>query len=398
MFAARREHLERVIRPALARGDWVLCDRFTDATFAYQGGGHGVPLERHPRARAVDPRRLPARSDVPVRRAAGGVARPARQGAARGPRCSTGSSARRAHFFERVRDAYLDRARAEPGRFRVDRQHRARRRRCAPSSERELAALAARRMMAQPSATSRGARAAVAARCCRGSRRRSPHGAGRTRDLAACAARSTARAASASTRWRSTSRRRCCAKRRATTASPAANARAAATRSPGQHPDLHAARAARESTRDEGALDGVDTITIDRIRALIDFVQLHESSPAGQGRRDRAGRAHESAGGERAAEDARGAAGRHLSHPRLRPAGASAADDPLALPQARRRRCRAAERGARMAHGAGRRGRRASCSRRRAARRSPRWRMPIPTSQTERRRGSRALATRRASR
>jgi dTMP kinase len=46
MFAARREHLERVIRPALARGHWVLCDRFTDATFAYQGGGHGVPLER----------------------------------------------------------------------------------------------------------------------------------------------------------------------------------------------------------------------------------------------------------------------------------------------------------------------------------------------------------------
>ena len=46
MFAARREHLERVIRPALARGDWVLCDRFTDATYAYQGGGHGVDRTR----------------------------------------------------------------------------------------------------------------------------------------------------------------------------------------------------------------------------------------------------------------------------------------------------------------------------------------------------------------
>ena len=46
MFAARREHVEQVIGPALARGDWVLCDRFTDATFAYQGGGHGVPHER----------------------------------------------------------------------------------------------------------------------------------------------------------------------------------------------------------------------------------------------------------------------------------------------------------------------------------------------------------------
>ena len=46
MFAARREHLEQVIRPALARGEWVLCDRFTDATYAYQGGGHGVSIQR----------------------------------------------------------------------------------------------------------------------------------------------------------------------------------------------------------------------------------------------------------------------------------------------------------------------------------------------------------------
>src|SRR5512141_1125911 len=44
MFAARREHLDLVIRPALARGDWVVCDRFTDATYAYQGGGHGMPM------------------------------------------------------------------------------------------------------------------------------------------------------------------------------------------------------------------------------------------------------------------------------------------------------------------------------------------------------------------
>lgn len=43
MFAARAEHLERVIRPALAAGRWVLCDRFTDATYAYQGGGRGLP-------------------------------------------------------------------------------------------------------------------------------------------------------------------------------------------------------------------------------------------------------------------------------------------------------------------------------------------------------------------
>jgi len=46
MFAARREHVEHVIRPALHRGEWVLCDRYTDATYAYQGGGHGVPAAR----------------------------------------------------------------------------------------------------------------------------------------------------------------------------------------------------------------------------------------------------------------------------------------------------------------------------------------------------------------
>ena len=46
MFAARREHLEKVILPALDAGEWVLCDRFTDATFAYQGGGSGVAWEK----------------------------------------------------------------------------------------------------------------------------------------------------------------------------------------------------------------------------------------------------------------------------------------------------------------------------------------------------------------
>lgn len=45
VFAARAEHLEKLIKPALARGEWVLCDRFTDATFAYQGGGRGLSTD-----------------------------------------------------------------------------------------------------------------------------------------------------------------------------------------------------------------------------------------------------------------------------------------------------------------------------------------------------------------
>ncbi len=118
MFAARREHLDRVIRPALARGDWVVCDRFTDATFAYQGGGHGVSLD----AIAALERWIHADCqpdltllfDVPI-----DVSRD-RLDRARADGRALDKFEREANaFFDRVRNVYLDRARAEPQRFRV---------------------------------------------------------------------------------------------------------------------------------------------------------------------------------------------------------------------------------------------------------------------------------------
>lgn len=114
MFAARAEHLERVIRPALAAGQWVLCDRFTDATYAYQGGGRGLPLERIAVLEkwVQGPLRphLTLLLDVPV---AIGLARAGRRGAV--DRFEREDAA----FFERVRATYLERAQREPGRYRI---------------------------------------------------------------------------------------------------------------------------------------------------------------------------------------------------------------------------------------------------------------------------------------
>ena len=118
MFAARREHLDRVIRPALARGDWVLCDRFTDATYAYQGGGHGVDLRR---IRELEQwvhgdcqPDLTLLFDVPT-----GVSR-ARLDRAQAEGRTLDKFEREANaFFERVRAAYFERARDDPRRFRV---------------------------------------------------------------------------------------------------------------------------------------------------------------------------------------------------------------------------------------------------------------------------------------
>jgi dTMP kinase len=118
MFAARREHLELVIRPALVRGDWIVCDRFTDATFAYQGGGHGVP-----RARIRELEQwvhgdcqpdLTFLFDVPPT-----VSRARLDKAAAAGRSLDKFESEAGAFFERVREAYLDRAREEPRRFRV---------------------------------------------------------------------------------------------------------------------------------------------------------------------------------------------------------------------------------------------------------------------------------------
>jgi dTMP kinase len=118
MFAARREHVAQVIAPALARGDWVLCDRFTDATFAYQGGGHGVAREHIADLEHFIP--LDCRPDltilfdVPIAVSRERLERSQAKGR------ELDKFEREEHaFFERVRNVYLERANNEPGRFRV---------------------------------------------------------------------------------------------------------------------------------------------------------------------------------------------------------------------------------------------------------------------------------------
>lgn len=121
MFAARREHLARVIEPALARGDWVVCDRFTDASFAYQGGGRGLALdklsqlERWVQGDGADGLRvqpdLTLLFNVPTevaRQRILGMARPLDR-----------FEQEQGEFFERVRAEYLRRARDSRGRIQV---------------------------------------------------------------------------------------------------------------------------------------------------------------------------------------------------------------------------------------------------------------------------------------
>ena len=118
MFAARREHVARVIAPALARGEVVLCDRFTDATFAYQGAGHGVSMTLIAQLATLvhgdcNPD-LTLLFDVPSAVSRERLDRIA----ARGRALDKFEREERA-FFDRVRDCYLARAAAEPARFRV---------------------------------------------------------------------------------------------------------------------------------------------------------------------------------------------------------------------------------------------------------------------------------------
>ncbi|MFV3304497.1 dTMP kinase [Pseudomonas sp. NY15181] len=114
VFAARAQHIAEVIRPALARGAVVLCDRFTDATYAYQGGGRGLPVERIAQLEAfVQGGLRPDLTlvfDLPVEI---GLSRAAARG-----RLDRFEQEGRA-FFEAVRSTYLDRARAEPARYRI---------------------------------------------------------------------------------------------------------------------------------------------------------------------------------------------------------------------------------------------------------------------------------------
>jgi len=114
MFAARAQHLREKVYPALASGAWVLCDRFTDATYAYQGGGRGLDSSRIEALEQwvqLDFRpHLTLLFDIPIET---GLERAGKRG-----KLDRFEQEERG-FFEKVRQTYLDRAEAEPARFRV---------------------------------------------------------------------------------------------------------------------------------------------------------------------------------------------------------------------------------------------------------------------------------------
>ena len=114
LFAARAEHLHQVIRPALESGIWVLCDRFTEASYAYQGGGRGVAGERIAVLENWVQGNL--RPDLTLL-----FDLPAEQGLARVGRRGLLDRFEREelNFFQRVRKAYLEQAARHPDRYRI---------------------------------------------------------------------------------------------------------------------------------------------------------------------------------------------------------------------------------------------------------------------------------------
>lgn len=115
MFAARAEHIEQVIKPAIARGDWVLCDRFVDATFAYQGGGRGIAYER---IKTISDWTLDGLQtditllfDLPVETGQQRVVKRQQE--------KDRFEQEKATFFQKIRDCYLERAKQEPERIKI---------------------------------------------------------------------------------------------------------------------------------------------------------------------------------------------------------------------------------------------------------------------------------------
>ena len=114
MFAARCQHITQVIQPALEQGHWVLCDRFTDATYAYQGGGRGVALDtiawlEHTVQGDLRPD-LTLLLDAPIEI---GMERAKKRAA------FDRFESEKLQFFQRVRDMYLKRAKEQPERFKI---------------------------------------------------------------------------------------------------------------------------------------------------------------------------------------------------------------------------------------------------------------------------------------
>ena len=114
MFAARAQHLQEVIQPALAAGKWVLCDRFTDATYAYQGGGRGIKMSRIAQLEQwVQGDLRPDMTLILDLAVAAGLERA-------GKRSEPDRFELEKHdFFNKVRDTYLARAAALPERYQV---------------------------------------------------------------------------------------------------------------------------------------------------------------------------------------------------------------------------------------------------------------------------------------